>query len=122
MSDDPERSFGAVIRDIGGNVDRIVRAELRFAAAELRHGLNAAGAGALLVLAGALCATLAVGFLLLGVMFALSLIMPTWAAALVVALAVGVAATLLLVAGRKRLTNPLTSPATDVAPHTESPE
>ena len=34
MSVNSERSFGAVVREIGGNVDRIVRAELRVAVAE----------------------------------------------------------------------------------------
>ncbi len=122
MSVQPERSFGAVIRDIGGNVDRIIRAELRFAAAELRQGMEAAGEGALYVLAGALCATLAIGFLLLGLMFALATIMPIWVAAFVVALLVGGGATALLVAGRSKLTHQFHSKETAVAPHTESPE
>lgn len=122
MSVESERSFGAVIRDIGGNVTRIIRAELRFVVAELRVGFHAASAGLILLLAGALCATLAVGFLLLGAMFALSVVMPTWVAALLIALLVGVAALFLVVAGRARLMHPLESSVTDVAPSTEPPE
>ena len=122
MSVESERSFGAVIRDIGGNVTRIIRAELRFVVAELRVGLHATSAGLNLVLAGALCATLAVGFLLLGAMFALSLVMPTWRAALLIALLVAVAALFLLLAGRARLMHPLESSVTAVAPSTEPPE
>jgi len=122
MSADTDRSFGAVIRDIGGNVNRIIRAELRFAVAELRIGLTAAGAGAMLVLAGALCATLAAGFLLLGAMFALALVMPTWAAALIIALVVGSVAAVLLVKGRTRLVHPLAPLHTAVALHEDSPE
>ena len=121
MSVESERSVGAVIRDIGGNVTRIIRAELRFVVAELRVGLHAASAGVIFLLAGALGATLAVGFLLLGAMFALSLIMPTWMAALLVALLVGAVALFLVLAGRARLLHPLDSSITDVAPPTEPP-
>lgn len=122
MSVESERSFGAVIRDIGGNVTRIIRAELRFVVAELRVGLHATSADFILVLAGALCATLAVGFLLLGAMFALALVMPTWVAALLVASLVGVVALFLLAAGRARLMLRLNSSVTAVAPSTEPPE
>ena len=122
MSADIDRSFGAVIRDIGGNVNRIIRAELRFAVAELRQGVTAAGAGILVLFVGALCATLALGFLLLGAMFALALVIPTWAAALAVALTVGVAAAVLLMIGRERLLHPIVQPPTAVVPHSEPPE
>lgn len=114
MSAAEERSFGAVVRDIGGNVDRIVRAELRFAIAEVRATLQAAGAGAMLILAGAACATLAGAFLLLAIMFALSLVMPTWLAALVVALAVGAAGVALIIAGRGRIPGEFPSPSTEI--------
>ena len=49
MSAASERSFGAVVRDIGGNIDRIVRAELRMAIAEVQVGVRAAGGAALVL-------------------------------------------------------------------------
>ena len=110
----PERSFGSVVRDIGGNVGRIVRAELRFVIAELRVAMAAAGGAALLILAGVACATLAAAFLLLGSMFALAIVMPTWLAALVVATVAGTAAVVLLVTGRERLSHPLASQSRDI--------
>lgn len=110
-----ERSIGAVVRDIGGNIDRIVRAELRIAIAELRTGLEAAGGAAVLILAGAACATLAAAFLLLGAMYALALVMPTWAAALVVALVVGALSAALIAIGRDRIPRPAESPHAEVA-------
>lgn len=111
-----ERSLGAVVRDIGGNVDRIVRAELRFAIAELRAGLEAAGAGAMLILAGVACATLAAAFLLLGIMAALALVMPAWLAALLVAIAAGGAAAALIVIGRGRIPRQAASTSREIAP------
>jgi hypothetical protein len=105
----PERSFGAVVRDISGNIDRIVRAEMRFAIAEFRLRVEAAGGAALLIMAGGACALLAIGFLLLGAMFALARVMPMWLAAVVVATVVGGAGIALFVAGRARLAPPAES-------------
>ncbi len=103
MSAASERSFGAVVRDIGGNVDRIVRAELRMAIAEAQVGLRAAGGAALVLAVAAALAILALLFLLLGGMLALAQLMPAWAAALAVGGAVAVAAAGLVVAGRARM-------------------
>jgi hypothetical protein len=98
----PERSFGTVVRDIGGNVDRIVRAELRFAMAQLRVEMGATANASRIIAAGAACAMLAVGFALLGGMFALSLVMPTWLASMTVAAGAAAAAALLIAVGRTR--------------------
>ena len=98
----PERSFGTVIRDIGGNIDRIVRAELRFAMAQVRVEMGATANASRIIAAGAAFAMLAVGFTLLGGMFALSTVMPTWLAALAVAAGAAAAAAVLIGVGRKR--------------------
>ena len=103
MSAASERSFGAVVRDIGGNVDRMVRAELRMAIAEVQVGVRAAGGAALVLVVAAALATLAVLFLLLGGMLALAQLMPAWAAALIVGGAVAMVSAGLLAAGRARL-------------------
>lgn len=81
----PERSIGTMVRDIGGNVDRIVRAELRFAVAELRLRLEAFRSESVLLVAGAAVATLAATFVLLSGMFGLARVMPMWLAALTIA-------------------------------------
>src|SRR6185437_13570818 len=79
------RTFGAVLKDIGGNVDRLVRAELRYAIAQLRAEIGAAASASRIVAAGAVLAMFAAAFVLLAVMFALSRVMPGWLASLVVA-------------------------------------
>ena len=103
MTERDERSIRSVLRDIGADIDRIVRAELRFAVAEFRVGLHTASDASRMLIAGVICALLAATFFLLGIMFALGLVMPLWLSALLIALLVGTAAALLLTAGRARL-------------------
>lgn len=80
-----ERSIGTMVRDIGGNVDRIVRAELRFAGAELRLRLEEFRGELVLLFAGVVAAVLAAAFILLGGMFGLAHVMPLWLSAIVIA-------------------------------------
>ena len=103
MSANSERSFGAVFRDIGGNVDRIIRAELRVAIAEVLGGVRAAGGAVSLLAAGAVLVAFAVLLLLQSALFALALVMPAWLAALVLGVPVGAGAVVLVLAGRARL-------------------
>ena len=103
MSSLSERSFSAVVRDIGGNVDRIIRAELRVAIAEVRVGLRAAGGALSLLAAGATLALFALLFLFLSALFALALVMPAWLAALVLGAPLSAGAMVLVLAGRARL-------------------
>jgi hypothetical protein len=110
----PERSFSTVVRDIGGNIDRIVRAELRFAMAQVRVEMGATANASRIIAAGAAFAMLAVGFVLLGGMFALSRVMPTWLASLAVAAGAGAAAAVLLGIGQKRFARQRTPALNDV--------
>ena len=122
MSAAPERSIGAVVRDISGNLERIVRGELRFAIAELHVRMQEAGSAAMLLAAGALCAMLAAAFLLLGVMFALAIVMPLWLAALVVGTVVAAGAGALFIAGRARFAPAIESPSTNIVTKPEPVE
>lgn len=81
----PERSIGTMVRDIGGNLDRIVHAELRFAVAELRLRLEAFRDESVFLFAGVAAAALAAAFILLGGMFGLAHVMPLWLSAIVIA-------------------------------------
>jgi hypothetical protein len=99
----PERSIGTVVRDIGGNVDRIVRAELRFAVAELRLRLEAFRVESVLLLAGVAAAALAATFVLLSGMFGLGRVMPLWLAAMVTAAVPATIAAVLFIQVRARI-------------------
>ena len=97
------RSIPEILHDVLANIQDIVRAEVRLAKAELGEELNAARSGGLLIGAGAVAAIFSALFLLLACVYALGRVMPDWAAALLVAAAVGVAAAVTLGLGLKRL-------------------
>jgi hypothetical protein len=97
------RSIPEILQDVLTNIQDIVRAEVRLAKAELGEELNAARSGGLLIGVGAVAAIFSTLFLLLACVYALGRVVPNWAAALIVAAAVGVAAAVTLGIGLKRL-------------------
>ena len=97
------RSISSVLRDIVGNVQDIVRSELRLAKKEIAEEMGKAKTAGTLLGIGAVCAFFAVFFTLIAVVFALINVVPNWAAALIVAAAMGIGAWLMLYAGKKRL-------------------
>lgn len=105
-------SISSVVRDIGGNVDRIARTELRLAVAGLRSRIEEYGEVSVFLAAAALAAAVAGLFVLLGAMFALAAVLPMWLAAFVIATIPGGAAAALYLHGKAQL--PETRPP---APH-----
>ena len=99
----PERSLGALLSDITGETVELVRQELGLFTAELQQKLSRAGIGAGLLGAGALVAYSGWLFLLLAAVFALAIVVPAWAAALIVGvLVIGIGGVLALV-GKSRM-------------------
>jgi protein-S-isoprenylcysteine O-methyltransferase Ste14 len=96
-------SFVDVLRDIGSNISSLLRFELRLADAEIRKELNRARRGALICLAAGAAGLLSIVFFLLAIEFALSQVMPDWAAALIIGAVMGLGAAALLVTGTRRL-------------------
>ena len=96
------RSVTDVLQDIVGNVQEIVRSEVRLAKTELREEAAKAKTSSMFVGAGALIGVYAGGFLLLGIVYVLATVVPSWAAAFIVALSLAVGAGLLLRAGQRR--------------------
>jgi len=94
-----ERSFSEVVQAILGNVQEIVRSEVRLAKAEIGEEAVKAKSSAALLGAGTITAIYAIFFLLLMAVYALSLVMPNWAAALTVGAILAGLAALLLTAG-----------------------
>src|SRR4029453_16054714 len=86
------RSIPEILKDVLTNIQDIVRAEVRLAKAELGEELSNARTAGLLMGVGAVAAIFCALFLLLACVYALGRVMPNWAAALIVAAAVGVAA------------------------------
>ncbi len=106
------RSIPEILQDVLTNIQDIVRAEVRLAKAELGDELNRARSGGLLMGVGAVAAIFSTLFLLLACVYALGRVVPNWAAALIVAAAVGVAAAVTLSLGLKRLKTIQAAPKT----------
>lgn len=97
-----DRSFAEVLQDVVGNIQEIVRSEVRLAKAEIKEEAAKAKSSAMLLGIGAASAVYAVLFLLLMTVYALTLVMPNWAAALVVGGALAIVAAVAITAGVKR--------------------
>jgi uncharacterized membrane protein YqjE len=106
------RSIPEILQDVLANIQDIVRAEVRLAKAELGEELARARSGGLLIGVGAVAAIFSALFLLLACVYALARVMPNWAAALIVAAAVGAAAAVTLVLGWKRFKTIRAAPKT----------
>lgn len=79
-----DRSAGDIVKDIVANAQDIIRSEVRLAKAEIREETKkAVGAGTALG-AGAVMALYGLGFVLAGIAALLALVMPGWAATLIV--------------------------------------
>jgi uncharacterized membrane protein YqjE len=97
-----DRSITNVLQDIVGNLQDIVRAEVRLAKTEVSEEIAKARSAGLLVGVGAVTAIFSALFALLAIVYALSLVLPEWGAALIVATGVGVVAAVTFGLGIKR--------------------
>lgn len=103
MTEIAERSLGAVLKDIVGNVQQIIRAEIHLARIEVgEHAANAKRSMMLLAIGGAV-STLSMGCVLLAGVDALSIVVAPWIAALIVGAAAGGIGAACLAAGMARL-------------------
>jgi len=97
------RSITQILQDIVNHVSDIIRSEVRLAKTEVRQdATHFAKAGRWIGAAGVL-AFYAVGFVLLSAVYGLQGVMPSWLAALLVGVAVGMMAVTLYLIGRKKL-------------------
>jgi uncharacterized membrane protein YqjE len=97
-----ERTMGQIVRDIAAQAEEIVRSEIRLAKTEIREEGAKAVQGAIVGAAGAVIGLFGFGFLLLACVYALSLVMPSWAASLITGFALVVIAGIFLALGRER--------------------
>ncbi len=98
-----ERTVASLLKDIIGNVQQIIRAEVRLAKVEVAEELGKARRGVVLLAAGVLFGVMALAFLLLGGMYLLAHVVQPWVAAVLVALGAGVIGGGLLAVGARQL-------------------
>jgi uncharacterized membrane protein YqjE len=89
-----DRPISTVLHDIVGNIQDIVRSEMRMAKTELGEELGKSRSAAVLLGVGVLLSMLSVAFVLLAIVYALSQVIAGWAAALIVGATVGLFAAL----------------------------
>jgi uncharacterized membrane protein YqjE len=98
-----ERSIASLVKDIVGNLQQIIRAEVRLAKVEVAEELTKARRAMVLLAAGALFAAMALGCLILAAVYLLAHFVQPWAAAVLVALGVGAIAGVLVAIGATQL-------------------
>lgn len=94
-----ERPFTAILQDIIRNFQEITRSEVRLAKVEIREEMTKAKQSTTVLGAGAVIGLYAGLFLLLSLFYGLALVMPMWAASLIVGVVLGVIAAILLTSG-----------------------
>jgi hypothetical protein len=103
MNETPERPMSRIIEDILSHLAEIIRAELRLVQTELRQDLREVSSiGVYAAIAGVL-GLYAFGFIMLGVVYALSFVLPMWLAAASVGFGLGVIALILAGVGWNRM-------------------
>lgn len=86
-----ERSFAEIAQEIVKSLQQIIRLEIKLAKAEAGESLRSARQGAVLLIAGGVAMLYAVGCVILAAIYALTLVVTPWAAALIVAAVTAVA-------------------------------
>jgi uncharacterized membrane protein YqjE len=99
-----DEPVGALVHRLSEQLPELVRSELRLAQAELTEKGKRAGIGVGLFSVAGLLAVLALGTTIAGAVLALDLVLPAWAAALVVAAVLLVAAGIAALVGKKEVT------------------
>ena len=100
---DNERSVSEVLQDIFGNVQEIVRSEVRLAKVEIQTEAGKTARAAKSLLAGAVIGFYAGGLLLLAAVYGLSMVLAPWLAALAVGAFLLIVAMILISVGQGRL-------------------
>ncbi|MGB2668316.1 MAG: phage holin family protein [Candidatus Acidiferrum sp.] len=98
-----QRSVSDVLQDIVGNLQQIIRNEFRLAQVEIKEKAAHAKQPATILASGVVIGLYGFGFLLLALVYALSLVIAPWLAALLVGVVLAIAAAILVASGRNAL-------------------
>ena len=96
------RTMTEVLQDIVANIQEIVRSEFRLAKVEIHEETTKAVRSSIPLVIGVLLSLYALGFILLAVVHALSMVVDAWLATLIVGAGVLVISMILVSVGRKR--------------------
>ena len=96
------RTVPDLVNQIVGNIRGIFRGEIRLAVTELKEEASVASRAAISLGIGVVLGLYAGGLLFLGAVYALTIVLQPWAAALVVAAGTGLLAAIFVTQGMKR--------------------
>jgi len=97
------RSFSRILQEIVNHLTEIIRSEVRLARTEIRQDVAQVAKASAFVAVGAVFALYALGFILLGVVYALATRMAPWLSAVSVGVAVGIVAAIFCQVGRTKI-------------------
>jgi len=103
MAESGSRSIGEVFEDAVGHIQEILRAEIRLAKTEIREDVGKAKGAAVMFGGAALMGFFAGALLVTAAACALAIVLPWWAATLVLAALCGMIAGGMFAAGRMRM-------------------
>lgn len=103
---EPTIGAGAAAKAVAEDVSALVRAELRLAKAEITQSAKAKVRGIALFVVAAVAGWLALQGLLIAAGFALALVVPGWAAALLISAALLLVAVVTVLVGARQITTP----------------
>ena len=98
-----ERSVFDILCDSAGNVEAILRAEIHLIATAIRDDIRASQWGVALIGVGIIIGIFASFSAIVALVYALSSVLPVWAAALLAAFALALCAATMVTAGSRRL-------------------
>jgi uncharacterized membrane protein YqjE len=100
---DETGSISGLLQGIVGNIQNIIRSEIRLAKTEVKEDATTAGKGAGMIAAGAVLGAYALGILLLACIYLLDKVVANWLAALIVAVVVAIVAAIIAMVGLKEV-------------------
>jgi len=103
MTVNSERTLPEVINHIAGNIQEIIGSEFQLAKTEIKDGISKTSTPAATLGVGLVISFFALGFLLLAAVYALSIVMAAWLAALFVGATLAIASIALISSGVRKL-------------------
>jgi len=102
-SSNQDRPLSRILQETVAHLTEIIRSEIQLARVEVRADIAHVARASVFVAIGAVFGLYAVGFVLLGVVYALATRVTPWLSALIVAVGVGVIAAIFLHVGRTKM-------------------
>lgn len=97
------RGVSRILQEIVSHVAEIIRSELQLARTEARQEITQVANASISLLVGIVFGLFALGFVLLGAVYALGSTMPAWLVAVIVGAASGTVAMIFLLTGRTKM-------------------